>query len=54
MDRWVFPNTNHLKKQIETHEESMSHKEAMKHYAQIKAGKGVNMLNEAAIAKAKN
>ena len=54
---WIdgfFPNTNHLKQQIETHEESMSHKEATKHYVQIKAGKGVNMLNEAGIAKAKN
>jgi hypothetical protein len=54
MDRWFFPNTNHLKQQIETHEESMTHKEATKHYAQIKAGKGVSMLNEAGIAKAKN
>ncbi|CAB4038701.1 Hypothetical predicted protein, partial [Paramuricea clavata] len=56
---WIdgfFSNTNHLKQQIETHEESMTHKEATKHYAHIKAGKGVSRLkiNEAGIAKAKN
>lgn len=48
------PNTKHLKQQIETHEESMAHKEATKALAQSKAGKGVNMLNEAGIVKAKN
>ncbi|XP_028417041.1 zinc finger MYM-type protein 1-like [Dendronephthya gigantea] len=54
---WIdgfIPNTKRLKQQIERHEESIAHKEATKSLAQLKAGKGINMLNEAGIAKIKN